>query len=230
MASKKIVEKAIDSLTNESAEYVDQYFRALLENFHRLDEKFHRALLLLLFSIASFELLAHTSIVEAAVGPFKLNDLGLLQKYLPLVAAYSYCSMSSLGVMRQHMRDLTPAVVTINHESVAKNSLDIFLQPHSLFHSSETSQKFSVGMLSKTFLHIEAILVLALMVGPVAFLAHAFYHCFVAFGFRDVNLWVSLSLSFVFVVQAVLIFIHYFRDMYVIRSAARTQADQGEEG
>ncbi len=228
MASKKIVEKAKESLTNESAEYVDQYFKALLENFHRLDEKYHRSLFLLLFSIASFELLAHTSIVEAAVGPFKLSDLGLLQKYFPLVTAYSYCSMSSLGVMRQHMRDLTPAVVTINHESVAKNSLDIFLQPHSLFHSSETSQKFSFGILSKTFLHIEAVFVLALMVGPVAFLGRAFYHCFVAFGFRDINLWVSLILSFAFVVQAVLIFVHYFRDMYVIGSANRLEQDNGE--
>lgn len=218
MASKTIVEKVKESLASESPEYVDQYYRALLENFHRLDEKFHHALLLLLFAIAAFELLVHTSIVEVALGPFKLNDVGFLQKYLPLIVAYSYCSTSSLGTMRQHMRDLTAAVVSINHKSIAKNSMDIFLQPHSLFHSSETSQKFSFGVLSKTFLHIEAILVLALMVGPIIFLGHAFYHCFFLFGFRDVNLWVSLILSFVFVFQAVLVFVHYFRDMYIIGS------------
>lgn len=218
MASKTIVEKVKDSLANESPEYVDQYYKALLENFHRLDQKFHRALLLLIFAIASFELLAHTLTVEVALGPFKLKDVGILQKYLPLIVAYAYCSTSSLGTMRQHMRDLTAAVVTINHESIAKNSMDIFLQPHSLFHSSETSQKFSFGVLSKTFLHIEAILVLALMIGPIIFLGHAFYNCFFVFGFRDVNLWVSLILSFVFVFQAVLVFVHYFRDMYIIGS------------
>lgn len=225
MASKTIVEKVKDSLASESAEYVDQYYRALLENFHRLDEKYHRALLLLLFAIAAFELLAHTSIVEVALGPFKLNDVGFLQKYLPLIIAYSYCSMSSLGTMRQHMRDLTAAVVTINHKSIAKNSMDIFLQPYSLFHTSETSQKFSFGVLSKAFLHIEVIVVLALMVGPIIFLGHAFYHCFFLFGFRDVNLWVSLILSFVFVFQSVLVFVHYFRDMYVIGSE-RAQGQQ----
>lgn len=218
MASKTIVEKVKDSLASESPEYVDHYYTALLENFHRLDQKFHRALLVLLIAIASFELLAHTSTVEVALGPFKLKDIGILQKYLPLIVAYAYCSTSSLGTMRQHMRDLTAAVVTINHESIAKNSIDIFLQPHSLFHSSETSQKFSFGVLSKTFLHIEAILVLALMIGPIIFLGHAFYNCFFVFGFRDVNLWVSLILSFVFVFQAVLVFVHYFRDMYIIGS------------
>jgi hypothetical protein len=226
MASKTIVEKVKESLASEAPEYVDQYYRALLESFHRLDKKYHHALLLLLFAIAAFELLAHTSIVEVALGPFKLNDVGFLQKYLPLIIAYSYCSMSSLGTMRQHMRDLTAAVVAINHKSIAKNSMDIFLQPYSLFHTSETSQKFSFGALSKTFLHIEAIVVLALMVGPIIFLGHAFYHCFFLFGFRDVNLWVSLILSFVFVLQSVLVFVHYFRDMYVIGSARRLKQDK----
>src|SRR2546423_12891719 len=107
MASKKIVEKARDSLASETAEYVNQYYKALLDNFYRLDEKFHRAILLLLFSVAAFELLAYTPIKEAALGPFKLTDLGLLQKYCPLVVAYSYCSLSSLGTMRHYMRDLT---------------------------------------------------------------------------------------------------------------------------
>jgi len=35
MASKTIVEKVKESLANESPEYVDQYYKALLENFHR---------------------------------------------------------------------------------------------------------------------------------------------------------------------------------------------------
>lgn len=213
MASKKTVERVKDFLASESAEYVDEYYRALLDNFHRLDEKFHRAILLLLFSVASFELLAHTSIVEAALGPFKLNDLGLLQKYCPLVAAYSYCSLSSLGTMRHYMRDLTAAVITIQHESIAKNSLDLFLQPPSLFLTSEISQKFSDGILSRTFLLIETILVLVLMTGPIVFLGHAFYQCFLSFGFRDVNVWVSLILSLVFVLQSVLLFVHHFRNM-----------------
>ena len=56
MASKRLVERVKDSLASESPDYVDQYYKALLDNFHRLDEKFHRAILLLLFSVASFEL------------------------------------------------------------------------------------------------------------------------------------------------------------------------------
>lgn len=213
MASKKIVEKVKDFLASESAESVDQYYWALLDNFHRLDEKFHRAILLLLFSVASFELLAHTSIVEAALGPFKLNDLGLLQKYCPLAVAYAYCSISSLGTMRHYMRDLSAAVITIKHESIAKNSLDVFLQPPSLFLTSEISQKFSDGILSRTFLLIETFLVVVLTIGPIVFLGHAFYQCFLSFGFKDVNLWVSLIVSLVFVFQAVLLFVHHFRNM-----------------
>jgi hypothetical protein len=213
MASKRIAEKVKDFLAGESAEYVDQYYSALLDNFHRLDEKFHRAILLLLFSVASFELLANTAIVEAALGPFKLTDLGLLQKYCPVVIAYSYCSISSLGTMRHYMRDLTAAVIAIRHESVAKNSLDVFLQPPSLFLTSEISQKFSDGVLSSIFLQIESILVFVLTTGPIVFLAYAFYRCFLSFGFRDVNLWVSLSISFVLVFQAVLLFVHHFLNM-----------------
>jgi hypothetical protein len=213
MASKRLVERVKDSLASESPDYVDQYYKALLDNFHRLDEKFHRAILLLLFSVASFELLAYTSIKEAALGPFKLTDLGLLQKYCPLVVAYSYCSLSSLGTMRHYMRDLTATVITVSHESIAKNSLDLFLQPPSSFLTSEISQKFSAGILSRIFLQIETILVLALSAGPVVFLIHAFYECFLLFGFRDVNVWVSLILSFVFVFQAVLLFVHHLRNM-----------------
>lgn len=213
MPRKKILERVRRSLSGESAEYVDRYYWALLENFHRLDEKFHRALLLLLFAIASFELLAHTSVVEVALGPFKLTDLGLLQKYAPLVVAYSYCSMTSMGTMRQHMRDLTASVITIHHESIAKHSLDVFLQPPSLFHTSETSQRVSAGSLAKTFTLIEVILVLALMIGPIVFLGHAFYQCFLSFGTGDLNLWVSLILSMVFLLQAVLVFVNHFRNM-----------------
>lgn len=230
MASKKIIEKARDSLASETAEYVDQYHKALLDNFHRLDEKFHRAILLLLFSVASFELLAHTSIVEVALGPFKLNDLVLLQKYCPLVVAYSYCSISSLGTMRHYMRELTAAVITIKHESTARNSLDIFLQPPSLFLTSEMSQHFSHGILSRTFLVIETILVLVLMTGPIVFLGHAFYQCFLSFGFRDANLWVSLILSLVFIFQAVLVFLHHFRNMSRVTPAIGSELEQNPQG
>lgn len=213
MASRRLVERVKDSLASESPDYVDQYYKALLDNFYRLDEKFHRAILLLLFSVAAFELFAYTSIKEAALGPFKLTDLGLLQKYCPLVVAYSYCSLSSLGTMRHYMRDLTTAVITVSHDSVAKNSLDLFLQPPSLFLTSEISQKLSHGILSKTFLLIETVIVFALSAGPIIFLIHAFYKVFVLFGFRDLNVWVSLILSLVFVLQVVLLFIHHLRNM-----------------
>jgi hypothetical protein len=80
-----------DSLAKvETTEYVDEYYKALMENIHRTDEKFHRAILSLLFSTTIFELLAHASIAEASLGPFKLSNLPLLQKYIPLLAAYSY--------------------------------------------------------------------------------------------------------------------------------------------
>ena len=210
---KKLEDRVKDALATESQAYTDDYFKTVLENIHRIDEKFHRAILLLIFSVAMYELAAHTWITEVTLGPFKLSNLALLQKYIPIVVSYAYCAITSLGTLRKYMRHLIVDVMSIHHQSTVTNDLEMFIVPPSLLQTSEIVSTFSEGVIPKILRVIMGILTLSLLTGPIAFLVHSFYQCFVIFGFRDVNLWISAFLSLVLVLQGILVFAHYVRDM-----------------
>ena len=210
---KKLEDRVKEALAAESQAYADEYCKALVENIHRTDDKFQRAILLLIFSVAMYELVAHTLISEVTLGPFKLTNLALLQKYVPVLISYSYCSISSLGTIRKYMRDLTVDVLSIHHPSTAANHLEMFLEPPSLLQTSDIVKEFSEGVIPKILDNTGGILVLTLLIGPIVFLGHSFYQCFATFGFRDTNLWVSAVLSVVLVLQGILVFLHYMRDM-----------------
>lgn len=76
----RLTKEKIEAAVSEgiTPEYFDEYVKLLLENARDADKKLHRSILLLIFFMTVFELLTRSSITEASVGPFKVNDLSSL--------------------------------------------------------------------------------------------------------------------------------------------------------
>src|SRR5215207_4740111 len=95
-----ISERVRDAFADDkSRDFAETYLNEALTSLRDTQTQFRRTMLLLIFVILLFELLARASVREVSIGPLKLSDYSLLYKLLPLAIAYLYYELNSITIV-----------------------------------------------------------------------------------------------------------------------------------
>ena len=189
----------------ESLEYANDYLKELRTNFRVLDNNLRRAIFLFLLFIALFELVTQATITEITVGPFKIANLAILQKLIPVFASYYYYVMHYSIAWRQELHSVHSKVVSIVYKKIFESGLYAYLilSANELLGSPGVYSDIDSTRLLE---YLRIPILVTLMIGPVAFELYAFYQLFVSFGTADPIVWMALIVSVMFLLQAYIIF------------------------
>jgi hypothetical protein len=137
MSTKEItkqVQKAF--VDDETRKFAKDYLEALRFNMQTTEKKFQSSILLIFFLFGIFVLLAEVTIIEAAIGPFKLKDPILIHNLLlllPFVIAYSYYELISQGTMRRLYIEVHNTIMEEIYKPIIDEDLGYYLlSPSSL--------------------------------------------------------------------------------------------------
>jgi hypothetical protein len=172
------------------------YLDLLRENLRDLSSAFARSLTLGLLVVAAFELLARAAVGKAALGPFEVNDLSLVEKALPVVGSYIFFDITNTSVRGGEVNGVYRRILESLHPDLAEVGLVILATPYrsSLIpqrlpgvNDSALRRNLSVG--------INGMLTIAL---PI-WLIYAYSILLRKFGLLDISIWIAVALSLVYV-------------------------------
>jgi hypothetical protein len=205
----KRIKTALDAGINQ--EFFNEYLENILENSHRVDEKYYRSILMLILAMASFELFTRGLIAEANIGFFKITDISLLHKYTPIVIAYFIFTSNSLSYLRESLGIAYREGLRILHAPMVDNALWLLLAPSSPILAFQLALTNKKNLLTKAAeLIVIIILGLGLSFVPLFFEIYAFYRCFSLFGVYDFHIWISVIISTVFILESLFLIFHRF--------------------
>ena len=212
MKNKGLKERVEDVLADPTiSNYMPQYLESVLRNMQQSSDKFHNTLLLIVFLIAVFELVSRAAVAEVTLGPFKIADMSILQKLIPVVVAYYYYISCSMLAMVGAQRALIDAILTKTYRKLTDNDLEYYLYPISPFVVESLLQSTLTGKTISLIGWLGVPVQLAIYFLPVFFQIYAFYKCFWLFGPNSILVWASLILSLLFSIQGMLLFFNWTR-------------------
>lgn len=206
MTSKSIATRIQAAIDDDTRVFMSRYLELVRENMQQASDKFHSTFLLIIFLMAVFELLNRAAISEVTLGPFKLSDVSLLIKLLPVVIAYYYYLTCTMLAMIGAQRTVIDSVVAIMYGPLYDNDLEYYLYPVSPLFAESLITTATKGRIISAIDAIGSNFQKVIWFLPLIFQVYAFYRCFRAFGFSSIIVWVALVISAVFCIQGVFVF------------------------
>ena len=204
--TKMLAEKIGDALSNTNTHgFAQSYLEAILTGMEKAESRFHQASLLMFFLFLVFELLTRAAISEVTVGPFKVNNLTLIQKGLPVVIAYLYYELCAFRAMVIIQSVVYKSIVKGICKPFHDNNLETIAMFSSTFDVEDFLESNVEGNSNRLIGFLSQPLRLTLVFMPLLFAAYAFYRCFSIFGKGDFLVWTSLVISALFLLQGMLI-------------------------
>jgi len=204
----KIEEKLNDAISQGlSTEYLTDSLKRILERHGKSYERMYQSTAFLVFFVVVFELLIRASIAEINMGPFKLKDISVVQKFIPVIVAYFYISMMSLILATSYL-GLASLVLTKHLYRPVYDTEIIKLEwlPASVFTIRSAASVFSKSPPVKILEQLENLVIAVLLGGPLVFEVYAYYQCFRLFGLKSVAVWISAVSSAILLLYGVLLF------------------------
>jgi hypothetical protein len=208
MPPKTIKEMVGDSFRDhDSREYAKEYLSCISSNNQFLETETRRSLIRSFLLFGLFFLLIGASVEEVTLGPIKIKDISIIEKFLPLLVAVNYYELISLIIMRRLFLETEGRMVEILSKNIYKNDLETFLFPNSIpLWSEKIFEKSYEGIVYKINDNINLFISLIIFLGAFLFEGYAFYMCFVLFGVSDIILWSVLIVSVLFLLKGFLTF------------------------
>jgi hypothetical protein len=190
-AYREFLVKNIDTLQSSKEKSQDQSRLLTLQLF------------LLFFA---FELLTRAAVSEVSIGYFKISDLTLVIKILPVIICYTYYELISMGSLRRLKSIMLFELI----QSELKPPKNDDLAPIMFFGTSyEAEELIARNIEGKTSIIVESLtlpLKLAIILGPILFIIYAYYRIFATYGFGDILSWIFLPVSLSFLPEGLIIF------------------------
>jgi hypothetical protein len=195
------VKKAFGSA--KSKEYAKEYLETIHANWRDAESRISQSLLSLVFFISVFELLTRAAVAEVTLGPFKVTDLAIIQKILPLIVAYFFFEFGSSTIQRNELSDVYYEIIRVCHKSISSNNLQYYLSPRIGFFLFGNLFWQPANILVRNIQYLLQIpIVLFAILGPTIFEIYAFLRLFEGFGVSDIVVWFVLLFSVMIMIQA----------------------------
>jgi hypothetical protein len=206
MVDKALKAKLKNAFADDDS-FLDEYTSALRDNLRDIEARTTQATRTLIILLVAFELLHRAAISEVSAFGFKFSDLSLIQKFLPLVAAYMYYLVSSLYVMRRLTREAHDEAIQLKRPTLVQNGVHYYLVPSSHFVTEEIVENASTGVVKSLVEKLSMPLMAAILFLPIVFSVYSYVVLFWQFGIKDIVLWFSLIVSIPFSLQGLLLYI-----------------------
>jgi hypothetical protein len=162
----------------------------------------HLAMLFAVFLLS--ELLRNQAATEVDVGVIKISDMSLVSRVLPVVAAWSYYSMTGFILLTYLLRGLHDKVIQSRHPVLHGNAIKELLVPTSRLGIFNVLSEFASeitgwhGTVMAVFVGITFVVVLA---APLLMCSYMVFTLFMTFGLADWLTWSAAALTIVFLLQ-----------------------------
>jgi hypothetical protein len=186
-------------------EQAERFYGRLLERMKDLTDASRRDVYLLLLVAACMELLNRAAIVDVSLGPFKVSDISLVHKILPLVAGFLVYDLSTNGVRYLYTRKLANAVVEEYQPafSAAGTYPRLTFPPASSLYGPLPWYQERIRI--RPIVAMTAALRIGAITLPPLLMAWWFWRLFSVYGADDVLVWISVCVTAGFVVLAALV-------------------------
>jgi hypothetical protein len=158
---------------------------------------------------AAFELLTRAALNAASLGPFEIRDLSPVQKALPVIASYLYYDIGTMGMRGGYVTEAYLRILKLQHPDFAKRDLLVIIWPH---RSSLIAQRMFDASWSGLHARLGRAMYALISLSIPFWLIYAFSALFHRFHVTDVTVWVSLTISFLFVVLGVTVSLTAFEN------------------
>lgn len=199
------VEKAFSP--KQSSELPKEYLARIQETLDRIEDHLRNATSWLIILTVAFESFSRAIISEVSLGPFKINDLSIIHKAIPVLVAYYFFDLSSLIDRRSRLRVLHKAILDHINKSISENKLDKYLIPrfNLIFYTLDYQNNKPLEKL-QTFL-AKSVAIFVLVILPITFESYAYYRLFTHYGFYDFVSWASIVITFILLLQGYTIYL-----------------------
>lgn len=203
MNSKNISEKTTEVFSDpDLSSYRSDYIKELRENWSRNNDTQSRDLILLVLLAAIFELISRSAVGKISIGPIEVSDLPIIAKVLPIIIAYLYYDIAVLAAWHDLFSSANTALMSLAYPKAAEEDFDVLLHPR--LHALAAPGLPVNSTLLKV---VNAFLGLMILLGAIAFEIYAFYALFHRFGYTDIVVWASLSVSILLMSAALVMFL-----------------------
>jgi hypothetical protein len=177
---------------SEEKQFATDYLDIIREALNVADGRLIKLSGTMIVLIATFEFIARAAIAEASFGGLKVTDLSLIQKLLPVLVAFLASRLVAITAVRAILLAAYNEMFRRIAPKMYENHLEALSFPPS-FSAELLLGRFSS---SKTAVDVVGFItvggILLLIVGPLAFECYAYFRNFVAFGYSDVTIWLTL--------------------------------------
>lgn len=192
-----------------SAENIDGFLKELIKNLRELDTKVERLILQFIFLYFGFELITQAAIAEISLGAFKVSDLSLIQKLMPIIIVTTWYEIISMLTIRKFTSTAFDKVMEKTQEKLYKNDLHQLMLPPNSERFIFWITRNNTGLISKILVLIYLGLGLfVFIIGPMAIYFIMFYRLFSLFSITDLGVRFSIVVTLLYVVSGFLV---YFR-------------------
>ncbi|MEM6458128.1 MAG: hypothetical protein AAF710_01920 [Planctomycetota bacterium] len=182
-----------------------EYVKTVRDNMVYTESALWKTGRTMLVFIIAFELLNRAIIAEVSFGGFKITDLDLIRRFLPLGVAYFYYQTSSFIALRRFLKELHDQSFRLLYPEMYEHNLECYVHPPSAFETEHIVELNTGGVLKTLIGSLSVPLMFAIVVGPVLFQGYAMFYTFRAFGLADIIVWIVALASLAFTVQGILL-------------------------
>jgi hypothetical protein len=200
------IKKKLDAIPSEELTKEDIQGNLLIvrDNLKYTESTIVRSSRFLLLIAIVFELISRAAVSELSFSGVKITDLSLIQKTLPLIAAYFYYTTMSGVAMRRLLTEFHDRLFTLLSPKFRTEDFELFLLPFTPLITERIIANNTNGWISKLIRNLSLPLMIIVLLGPLIFEAYAFYELFYSFGVKDVVTWIVLSISLVFITHGIM--------------------------
>jgi len=194
MNAKELISKRVKETFSikEYGDFAKEYLDILHGNWRIAYEKQNQLATVILFLAFAFELLTRAVISEVSLGPFKVNDLAIIHKLLPVLIAFYYLQMLNWGKKRNEIADVYYEIINICYPSITQNKLQYYLAAEGINIIGYRYRKLQNRFLRIVQDAIKVPVVFFILMAPIIFGIYAFSQLFRLFGLNDILVWLSL--------------------------------------
>lgn len=174
--------------------YVNDYLSSLQNNLKDIGNNISKYALGYIFFICAFELLARAAISDVTLGPFKINDLSIIQRFLLVVISYLLLALFSSLSQKAEFETVHRIVLSEKYRSIVENELgDYLLPPTGSLPGEPVNMNYNLSETTSAIL--SAPFLILILIGPIVFEVYASYLLISIFGYGDILTWIVISVS-----------------------------------
>jgi hypothetical protein len=203
--SKSLDERVNRAFTDADSDKAQKFLDVTLSSWQQISDTITRTVVAIFFLGAVFELLVGSANASSlTLGPLAFHNTALLQQFMPPLIAYLVYDTFSLVGRYIRLAGIYYLVLEKYQPKLRDSGLVFFVQPQlrgpwAFQHERPPSGEQSKG---ENFDDIvsQAISYVAFFLLPLAFEAQAYYVLFGKYGLSSIPVWVSLIITFSFLI------------------------------